>query len=395
MGSGHVASLAIKNYRVFRDVKLRNLQPMTVVIGANGTGKTTLLDIFTFLRDSLQKNVSAAVTRRGGFGQLASRGERGPIDITVAFRSESRQLVAYRLQVAEAAGRSFVAAEQLRHQGGQGGKPRLVLDFEHGRGKVMANSLTLGDDDAEAEWREYTLDDPSILAIKGLGQFEEFKIAAMFRDLIERWHVCNFHIDDQHVLADTGCAKHLSQRGNNIAQAAHELHARHPGAFESVLAAMRRRVPGVKDVTAHATEDGRLVLRFQDGSFKEPFNARVVSDGTMKVFACLTLLYNPDLHPMLAIETPENHLYPKLIPELVDEFRHYAMRGGQVFTTTHSPDVLNEVALDEIVCLSKVHGFAVAERPVDSQLVKDLVAGGEVPGRLWQQGLLFDHRLDG
>ncbi len=394
MKPGHIESLEIRNYRMFRDIKLKNLQPTTVVIGANGTGKTTLLDIFTFLQDSLQQNVSAAVAKRGGFGQLVSRGERGPIEITVKFRNESQQLVTYRLQIAETKGRSFVAAEQLRYRRGQRGRPWLFLDFEYGKGKAITNESAYGDDDTKAARREYTLDDPSILAIKGLGQFEEFKVASMFRNLIEKWYVSDFHIDDARVLTDTGYAEHLSERGDNIAQVTHYLHESHPKAFERVLEAMRQRVPGVTDVTARSTEDGRLALRFQDGSFKEPFNARFVSDGTIKMFAYLTLIYNPNLHPILAIEEPENYLYPKLIPELVDEFRHYAKRGGQVFITTHSPDFLNEVELKEIVCLSKKDGFTLAERPVDRLLVKDLVMNGELPGRLWKQGLLFDHRLD-
>ena len=394
MKPGHIESLEIRNYRMFRDIKLKNLQPTTVVIGANGTGKTTLLDIFTFLQDSLQQNVSAAVAKRGGFGQLVSRGERGPIEITVKFRNESQQLVTYRLQIAETKGRSFVAAEQLRYRRGQRGRPWLFLDFEYGKGKAITNESAYGDDDTKAARREYTLDDPSILAIKGLGQFEEFKVASMFRNLIEKWYVSDFHIDDARVLTDTGYAEHLSERGDNIAQVTHYLHESHPKAFERVLEAMRQRVPGVTDVTARSTEDGRLALRFQDGSFKEPFNARFVSDGTIKMFAYLTLIYNPNLHPILAIEEPENYLYPKLIPELVDEFRHYAKRGGQVFITTHSPDFLNEVELKEIVCLSKKDGFTLAVRPVDRLLVKDLVMNGELPGRLWKQGLLFDHRLD-
>ena len=393
MKSGHIESLEIKNYRMFRNITLKDLQSMTVVIGANGTGKTTLLDIFTFLQDALQQNVSAAVAKRGGFGQLVSRGEHGPIEITVKFRNESRQRVTYKLQIAEKGGRSLVAAEQLRYRRGQRGRPWLFLDFEYGKGKAITNESAYGDDDTKAERREYTLDDPSILAIKGLGQFEEFKVASMFRNLIEKWYVSDFHIDDARVLSDTGYAEHLSKRGDNIAQVTHYLHESHPKAFEGVLGAMRRRVPGVKDVTAHSTEDGRLALRFQDGSFEEPFNARFVSDGTIKMFAYLTLIYNPERHPILAIEEPENYLYPKLIPELVDEFRHYADRGGQVFITTHSPDFLNEVKLKEIVCLSKVEGFTIAERPGDKQLVKDLVSAGEVPGRLWKQGLLLEHKL--
>ena len=94
---------------MFRDVKLKDLQPMTVVIGANGTGKTTLLDIFTFLQDSLQQNVSAAVANRGGFKQLVSRGQTGPIEITVKFRNESGRLVTYQLRIAERNGRVIVA----------------------------------------------------------------------------------------------------------------------------------------------------------------------------------------------------------------------------------------------------------------------------------------------
>ncbi len=129
MKPGHIESLEIKNYRMFRHVTLKDLQPMTVVIGANGTGKTTLLDIFTFLQDSLQQNVSAAVAKRGGFGQLVSRGERGPIEITVKFRNESRQLVTYGLQIDERQGCAVVAAEQLKYRRGQRGKPWLFLDF--------------------------------------------------------------------------------------------------------------------------------------------------------------------------------------------------------------------------------------------------------------------------
>ena len=395
MKFGHIEFLEIKNYRMFRHVTLRDLQPMTVVIGANGTGKTTLLDIFTFLQDALLQNVSAAVAKRGGFGQLISRGEHGPIEITVKFRNDKRYLVTYKLQVVEREGHAIVAAELLKYRRGPHGKPWHFLDFKEGKGDAITNESAYVDDVTEAKRQEYTLEDSSILAIKGLGQFDQFKIASMFRSLIEKWYISDFHIEDARILPDTGYAENLSKRGDNIAQVTHYLCDRHPNAFSQVLQAMRQRVPGVKQVTAHSTEDGRLVLRFQDGNFDEPFNARFVSDGTIKMFAYLTLIHSPNIHPILAIEEPENYLYPKLIPELVDEFQQYANEGGQVFITTHSPDFLNEVELKEIICLSKVDGFTVAERPVDKQLVKNLVANGEVPGRLWKQGLLFDHRLGG
>ena len=157
--------------------------------------------------------------------------------------------------------------------------------------------------------------------------------------------------------------------------------------FQRVLDAMRRRVPGVSIVEPRQTEDGRLVLRFQDGSFKDPFIARHVSDGTIKMFAYLVLLNDPSPHPLLAIEEPENQLYPELLPELAEEFRSYAERGGQVFISTHSPDFLNALALDEIYCLRKESGFTVVSRAGDSENLRALFEAGDLPGYLWKQGL--------
>lgn len=146
-------------------------------------------------------------------------------------------------------------------------------------------------------------------------------------------------------------------------------------------------MPGVSKVEARATEDGRLVLRFQDGSFKDPFLARYVSDGTIKMFAYLVLLYDPKPHPLLAVEEPENQLYPELLHELVEEFRDYARRGGQVFASTHSPDLLNGATLDEIYWLVKRDGFTTVRRASESELLSNLVAEGDLPGALWRQGL--------
>ena len=87
------------------------------------------------------------------------------------------------------------------------------------------------------------------------------------------------------------------------------------------------------------TVDGRIVLRFKDRSFKSPFIAKYVSDGTIKMFAYLVLLHDHKPHPMLCVEEPENQLYPHLLTELLDEFRQYAQKGGQLFLTSHSPDL--------------------------------------------------------
>jgi len=384
-----IESLELKNYRLFRHASFNDLSRMTVVVGANGSGKSTLFDVFSFLKESLLENVGAAVARRGGLRELRSKGEDGPIEITVKFRESGGRLATYQLAIGADQGRPVVENEDLRFRRGRYGQPWRFVDFSRGRGTAITNEAAYGHEGAVEERNEYVLDDPGLLAIKGLGQFKEFRVVAEFRSLIENWHISDFHIGDARPSTDAGYAEHLSTRGDNVAQVAQFLYEHHPGQFQRVLDVMRQRVPGVDKVEARPTEDGRLVLRFQDGSFKDPFIARYVSDGTIKMFAYLVLLYDPKPHPLLAIEEPENQLYPELLYELVEEFRDYARRGGQVFVSTHSPEFLNGAKLDEIYWLVKREGFTSVRRASESELLRNLVEAGDLPGALWKQGL-FD-----
>ena len=383
-----IEQIEIKNYRVFRDVKLTRLSSMAVVIGANGTGKSTLFDVFSFLKDALAGNAASAVARRGGFGELVSRGEQGPIGITIKFRESGGRLASYILEIGLDGGRAVVDREVLRYRRGQGsGRPWHFVDFSRGRGTAITNESVYGEAGAVERREEFELDDPGVLAIKGLGQFREFRVVSDFRSLIENWYISNFHIADARSSPEAGYAEHLSTRGDNVAQVAQYLYENRPEHFSRVLDAMRVRVPGVKTVEAKPTEDGRLVLRFQDGSFQDPFIARYVSDGTIKMFAYLVLLHDPKPYPLLAVEEPENQLYPSLLGELIEEFRDYASRGGQAFVSTHSPDFLSGAKLDEIYWLQKVDGFSVVRRGSDSQLLRNLVEEGDLPGALWKQRL--------
>jgi predicted ATPase len=388
-----IEALEIKNYRLFKDTKLGNLTDLNIVVGANGTGKTTLFDIFSFLKESLEKNVSQAVSRRGGMKELRTRGGRGPIALTVKFRESGGRLATYILEIDDPDGRPIVSREILRFRRGQRGQPWHFVDFSNGRGTAITNEAAYEQEGAKQERKGHTLEDPSVLAIKGLGQFREFRVVAEFRSLIEKWHISDFHIGDARPSSEIGYAEHLSNRGENVAQVAKYLYENHPDQFKKILEVMKRRVPGIENVEARPTEDGRLVLRFQDGSFKDPFIARFVSDGTIKMFTYLVLLYDPRPHPLLAIEEPENQLYPELLPELLEEFRDYACRGGQVFISTHSPELLNGAELDEIFWLAKKDGFSQVYHASEQELLKNLVAEGDSPGSLWRQGLFSGANL--
>ncbi len=384
-----IESLKIRNYKVFRCVEIDNIPDMAVFLGKNGAGKTTFFDVFGFLHDCLNNNVRAALGKRGGFREVISRDEHGNIEFEIKFRSnEGEPLVTYEIAIGLDKKKAVtVKKEILRLRRGSYGAPWKVLDFENGEGLAADGELNSYDDVRLAERKKQKLDSPDILAIKGLGQFKDFQAISALRGLIEDWYVSDFRVDaarDRH----DDYSEHLSRTGDNLAAVAKYLYDNHPERFQEILAKMRRRVPGVESVEAQETQDGYIVLRFQDGKFKDPFSSRYVSDGTLKMFTYLVLLNDPERHALLCIEEPENQLYPELLGELAEEFRLYAEEGGQVFISTHSPDFLNAVELNEIFCLEKKDGFTTIKRASDNSLAVSLFREGDLPGELWKQGLL-------
>ena len=388
-----IEAIRLKNFRAFKDVTLRDIPRFCVMVGANGTGKSTLFSVFAFLRDAMNSNVTAALARLGGsrgLGEVRSRNSQGPIEIEIKLRTQLGQarstLITYELHIDEAKGRPLVAREVLKYRRGSHGQPWRFLDFSNGQGEAVTNELDSVSDEKDLHREPQTLKSPDILAIKGLAQFERFPAVVALGNLIENWHLSDFHISRARPEAEAGYAEHLSREGENLSLVVEYLFKNHRDVFDGILTRLQHRVPGVSRVEAKTTEEGRVLLKFQDGAFEDPFLARYVSDGTIKMLAYLVLLFDPNPHPLLCVEEPENQLYPTLLEDLAEEFRSYAQRGGQVFVTTHSPDFLNAAELDEVFWLVKRDGYTSIRRAKDDPQLAAYMADGDKMGYLWKQG---------
>jgi predicted ATPase len=386
--------LRLKNFKVFREEDVKNIPSFCVIVGANGSGKSTFFDVFAFLKRCLIGNVRSAVGGAAGFRQLVSRGyEHEAIEIELQFRMEiagANRLVTYLLKVRLRDNMPVVEQEVLRYKRSESGRPFHFIDFAYGEGQAVSNEEDFNKPDEELTREAQKLDSPDVLAIKGLGQFQRFKAANALRRLLESWHVSDLHIDDARGSKSAdGYDEHLSVSGDNLQRVALRLKESHPKRFAAVLETMRLRVPGVTEIETEESSDARLLLRFRDGAFRDPFIDANVSDGTLKMFAYLVLLHDPKPFPLLCVEEPENQLYPKLLPELAEEFRDYARRGGQVFVSTHSPDFLGAVELEELFWLVKRDGFTTIRRAKDDPLVTAQMREAGHLGYLWNEGF-FD-----
>lgn len=389
-----IEKIRIKNFKVYQDTEIRDLPNMCVFLGANGAGKSTLFEVFGFLSDALKSNVKTALNKRGGYKEVYSRNGTGDIEIEIKFRNpdidgKKQPLITYELSVCLGeTNMPVVSKEVLSYRRGQYGKPYKFLEFAKGKGNAIINESEFesAKQKFEEKREEQTLDSPDILAIKGLGQFQKFNAISSFRRLLENWYVSNFQIQAAQNIEDTGLSEHLSTSGDNLAQVTKFIYENYPETFRKILDKMKERVPGIDKVEATETIDGRIVLQFSDGSFKDPFISRFVSDGTIKMFAYLVLLNDPKPHPLLCIEEPENYLHPELLVELAEEFRDYANRGGQVFISSHSPDFVNALELDELFWLNKDRGYTSIKRASDDDAISGLFNDGDKLGYLWKQG---------
>ncbi|MBX9865943.1 MAG: AAA family ATPase [Burkholderiales bacterium] len=377
-----IESIKIENYKAFKDAELKSLPKMAVLLGANGSGKSTFFDVFGFLSDALQQNVTIALNKRGGFAEVITRGcdvAKDLIKFEIKFRDTHQDkrspIITYSLDIGFRTGKAYINREILRYRRGQRGKPWHFLDFSNGEGTAVTNESDYGSHGVEEKRMNQKVTSPDILAIKGLGQFEQFGVVSKFRELLEKWYVSNFKIDNGRSISDVGISDHLSITGDNLAQVTKYMYEYHRKLFNDVLEKLPRRIPGITQVEAKETEDGRIVLRFKDENFKDPFVARYVSDGTIKMFAYMILLHDPEPHPLLCIEEPENFLHPDLLLQLCEEIREYSERGGQVFVSTHSPEFVNGLKIDELFYIKKENGlshiYAVNEDVLAVELAKD------------------------
>jgi predicted ATPase len=399
-----IEEIRIENFKALKNVRLSHIPPVSVFVGRNGTGKTTLFRVFAFLKECLRTNVDVALRQEGGrrgFSEVITRGcdlETDSIVLEIKFRLEiagRERLVTYQLDIGQEDGEAVVRREILRYKRGRHGSPFHFIDFRCGSGTAVSNEEDFNRPDEELDREEQKLSSPTTLAIKGLGQFERFKAAKSFRQLIENWHISDIHIDAARGVKPPDEGEHVSSRGENLPSVAWRLHRKHPEIFKEICQKMAERVPGVEEVIAKEMDDGSLLIRYRDGAFEESFLDLNVSDGTVKMFAYLLLLHDPKPHKILCVEEPENQLYPELMVLLAEEFQDYARRGGQVFISTHSPEFLNAMGVRSIFLLEKEQGLTKVYRATDDPLVSGLMEAGDKAGYLWDQGTFtgIGHRI--
>ena len=396
--------------RLWNQQKSEALTPLTVVIGKNGVGKSTIFDAFGFISDCLKFGVEEAcdMQGRGGYLRLRSQGISDPIEFEIYYKQDGNaRPMTYELTIdVDSKSRPYVKHERLRQRrkGQSHGRPFSFLILDNGEGYVWAQNYEGIDSDElpenleeSAATEKVELSDNRKLGIATLGAMQQHPRISAFREFIEGWYLSYFTPDAARSLPLAGAQKHLNRHGDNLGNVVQFMEREHPKRFQSILDKIALKIPGINKIESEKTPDGRLLLKFNDKGFKDPFYAQQMSDGTLKIFAYLLLLEDPTPPPFLCIEEPENGLYHKLLEMLANEFREHATGhkgSSQIFLTTHQPYLVNALNPDEVWILEKGEdGFSIINRASDDTLVNSLAEEGLPLGGLWYSDYL-DQRTE-
>ncbi|MYA71335.1 AAA family ATPase [Candidatus Poribacteria bacterium] len=353
--STFITRVVLKNYKSIAACDVQ-LQPLTFLVGRNGSGKSNFLDALRFVADALNSSLDHALRDRGGLDDIRHRLSGPPyLNIRLEFTLPDSANGYYAFSIeSRSRGRYVVQTEECRIQKGQDNTPEAYFRVDNG--KITDTSVKVAP--AAVNDRLY------LVNASGLPEFRPVY------DAFSRMGFYNFNPDIIRDLQDSDPGDMLMQDGSNLTSVFRQLSSDAKKNIEEYLAVI---VPGVHKV--HARKFGpKETLQFKqyvaEDNHSLIFNANNMSDGTLHALGVLVALFQGDRAPekrvpLVGIEEPEIALHPGAVAVLLDSLRDAAHRT-QVIVTTHSPDLLEDKHIDvESILAVKADDGNTVIAPVD------------------------------
>jgi predicted ATPase len=373
-----ITHVRARNFKSLRDVDI-SLGPLNVLVGPNMGGKSNVIDLFRFLHQCWFPQAATfgpgnALTQRQGIDEVLWKGGQDRLlSLAIEFElARSGREFAYVLEIVGGAGGYFtIQNETLTRREGSADR-RLIVRDDNGRWLVNIDQSKLvnvqaersGVETAPLNWDGYPL---KLFAQNW--RFHQFVPAVMKQaNPMTAGNILDLH-------------------GSNLSAWLMWLQTRSPQAFARMAEIARDVFPEIRELLTWPTQQGTVYLASQEQWLHLPTPLFQMSDGELAFIAYLSLILAPDElgGTLFFIEEPENHLHPKLFETLVALLRQVqqevADRGvppAQIILTTHSPLVLNQMKLDEILWVEKTQGETKVIRPNDKPHLRKLVEDEEL-----------------
>ena len=373
--STFITRVVLKNYKSIAACDVR-LQPLTFLVGRNGSGKSNFLDALQFVADALNSSLDHAVRARGGIKDVCKRSDRSITEpdhfsIRLEFALPDGSTGYYAFQITMGLLRYEVQTEECKFRSENLNTSDIYFNVV--KGNVTDTSVKVAP--AAARDRLY------LVNASGLHEFRPVY------DAFSRMGFYNLNPDIIRDLQDPDLGDMLIQDGSNLTSVFNQLS---PEVKKDIQEYLQVIAPGVQRV--HVRRFGpkeTLGFRQEVSGDKQSlrFLANNMSDGTLRALGILVALFQGNQEAqrrvtLVGIEEPETALHPGAVAVLLDGLRDAADRT-QVIITTHSPDLLDDKHLDmESILAVEAHDSNTVIAPVDEasrSVVQDrLFTAGEL-----------------
>jgi predicted ATPase len=345
--SGAIKKISISGFKSIRELKEFELRNLNIFIGANGAGKSNLVQVFQLLMAMTRKNLQKFILENGGADNFLHNGPKSTPEIKIEFEFESHSSFAegsnfYRFELTPTVNETFLINEERKY----------VTTNWRSYGSPSPESRLYDERDEKAAYGHWN----------GVGHFVYESIA--------HWMVYHFHdtsatapmrrseiVEDNHVLRSNGgnIAPFLLRLKNEKFSRSY---------YQEIINATRLVIPFFDDFRLDVAKYGeaeKVKLSWQQKGSDFPMQPYHLSDGSIRFICLATTLLQPFPPSAIVIDEPELGLHPEAIA-ILGELIQSAAKRTQLVVATQSPLLLNEFSIEDIVVVNRKRGQSTFER---------------------------------
>ena len=358
--------LQIRGFKSIREADLE-LPRLSVMIGANGAGKSNLIAVFELLHSLVHERLQVYVQQAGGADSLLHFGRKNTDELKLRFRFGKN---AYECRLLPTAEDKLVFGDETLY---------FDRSFFPRSGSSGQYEETLGSGHLES------------LLPEAVRKAERKKVAHYVLTAFESWRVYHFH--------DTSAAARVKQTGDvddnevlradagNLAAFLYRLRETEPDVYSNIVETIRMVTPffGSFRLRPNPLNPRKIRLEWQERDSDVYFDAHALSDGTLRFVCLATLLLQPDPPTTVLLDEPELGLHPFAIAVLADLLRAAAQRT-QVIASTQSVTLVNQLSPENLIVVDREGRESRFRRPGADEIASWL--DDYSLGELWEKNVI-------
>ena len=400
-----IKELIIRDFFSFKgEHKIELNSGVNILVGVNGSGKTSFLNAFTLLHEGIAGNGLSALFRQWGTYNaiINACGEQKPdcFSITYVFdadvlkkivpASPFKNDVYYKITVFPIGdGTSYSLCETLYSEDSRCKKKKFVyLEFRNGIGQISVRKKS---GTIEVEKYDGGMLSAQELALRQITDPQRYLPSFVVREAINAIAgYSKFNFDKVRQPAEANDLKRLISTGENLSQLLSNLNNNYTFQYEKIRECLSDINPNFTGI-GYNFFGSRLYLSLREKNLSHAIDALHMSDGTLKYMLLLSIFYNPDRGSLIDIDEPESCLHPDMIRSVAKMMKS-AAKTSQIIVATHSALLLNAFELDDILVFEKndrnetqiqFYREEDFEDSKDDLLPGQLWLNGEIGGKRW------------